>query len=97
MFNLQVAQAMFKHLCSPAPPPAQAGSSTSNPQPSALDPQQLAATFAAQKKERASRVTEQQRQKMYVQLVSDMDELPPIFLRTPDCQIVPLIDPAEGS
>lgn len=97
MFDLQVAQAMFKHLCTPTPPPAQPSSSTDGHQPSTLDPQRLAADFAALKKERASRVTEQQRQMMYVQLTSDMDALPPIFLRTADCRIVPLIDASSSS
>jgi hypothetical protein len=92
MFDLQVAQAMISYLCSPTQPDQGGSSSTeSTAAPSSLDPQQLAAAFAALKKERASRVTEQQRQKMYVQLTAEMDALPPIFLRTSDCHIRPLI------
>jgi hypothetical protein len=92
MFDLQVAQAMFNYLC----PPAHFDQGGSNSMASiaahnTVDPQQLAATFAALKKERASRVTEQQRQKMYSQLTAKMDALPPIFLRTSDCTIQPLV------
>lgn len=98
MFDLQVAQAMFNYLC----PPAHFDQGGSNSMASLAahnnaivvwvrDPQQLAATFAALKKERASRVTEQQRLKMYSQLTAEMDALPPIFLRTSDCTIQPLV------
>jgi hypothetical protein len=93
MFDLPVAQAMFEHLCTAAPVAMQAAASSSSRSRapcSQLDPQQLAATFAALKRQRASRVTDKQRQKMYVQLVERMDALPPIFLRTADCQIKPL-------
>lgn len=91
MFDLPVAQAMFSHLCTAAPAPTQAVASSSSTPGSQLDPQQLAATFSALKRQRASQVTEEQRQKMYVNLVEQMDALPPIFLRTADCQVKPLV------
>jgi hypothetical protein len=94
MFDLPVAHSMFDHLCTAAPAARQAAASSTssrNAPCSQLDPQQLAATFAALKRQRASRVTYEQRQKLYVQLVDRMDALPPIFLRTADCQVQPLV------
>lgn len=87
MFDLPVAQALFSHLLTPAQGPH---ASSSSSRPPAQDPQQLAATFAALKKQRSSKVTEQQRQQMYRQLAAQMEALPPIFVRTADCGIVPL-------
>ncbi|KAF8072926.1 hypothetical protein HT031_000586 [Scenedesmus sp. PABB004] len=51
----------------------------------------LAAAFAARKRPRASQVTEEQRRAMYGALAARMDALPPIFLRTADCRVLPLL------
>lgn len=96
MFDLPVAQALFSHLCTAAAAASQqaaaaAASSSSSAPPSQPDSQQLAKTFSALKRERASRVTEEQRQQMYMQLMAQMDALPPIFVRTADCHIQPLV------
>lgn len=95
MFDLPVAQAMFDYLF-PHPQPPQPSSSSSAEQPQ-QDVQELAATFAAMKKQRASRVSDTQRQQMYTQLAAEMDALPSIFLRTADCQVRPLDGLAASS
>lgn len=70
---------------------AGAASTAQQPAQPELDAQQLAIMFAALKRERASRVTPQQRLMMYDRLAGQMDALPAIFLRgASDCQIQPL-------
>ena len=100
MFDLPVAQAVFQHLCAPPTPLSQQEASSSSGSSSQAaanqqDPQQLAAVFAALKKPRESRVTEEQRQMMYTQLTAEMNALPPVFIRTADCQIQPLVQQGE--
>lgn len=87
MFDLPVVQAMFGYLFPQPQPPQPSSSSAEQPQ---QDVEELAASFAAMKEQRASRVSDTQRQQMYTQLAAEMDALPSIFLRTADCQVRPL-------
>eukprot|EP00879_Flechtneria_rotunda_P008997 GHRR01009420.1.p1 GENE.GHRR01009420.1~~GHRR01009420.1.p1 ORF type:complete len:192 (+),score=75.42 GHRR01009420.1:701-1276(+) len=86
MFDQDVALAMFQYLC---------GSSASNngtqqALKSNQEIQDMAVAFAAQKKQRASQVTAEQRQAMYIELAAEMEALPAVFIRQKDCSIVPL-------
>lgn len=96
MFDLPVAQALFQYLCGsehteqPQQLGVGVGTITSqqpqSPQPQRqVDVQQLAATFAAGKQQRASRVTPEQRRAMYQQLTAQIDALPAICVRSADC------------
>lgn len=84
MFDLPVARAMFQYICSTS----DSGGSSHHTHEQVSE---MAAAFAAQKRQRASRVTEEQRQAMYMQLAADMDRLPHIFLRNMDCKRLALV------
>jgi hypothetical protein len=89
MFEPQVAAALFSHICQLP--------TASAPRKSNEEVQAMAAEFASQKRQRASQVSAEQRQAMYVQLTADMDALPPIFVRRRGCDIAPLIDGSSSS
>jgi hypothetical protein len=89
MFEPQVAAALFSHICNHP--------GTSAPRKSTEEVQAMAAEFALQKRQRASQVSAEQRQAMYVQLAAKMDALPAIFVRRRDCQVVPLVHGSGSS
>lgn len=68
MFDREVAQALLRHAFSGA------GKTDE-------DVSEMVAAWCASKRERKSRVTEEQRARMYVDLVRKMDGLPAVFMR----------------
>ncbi|WIA29135.1 hypothetical protein OEZ86_011646 [Tetradesmus obliquus] len=89
MFDLPVAAALFSHICK-------------SPGASALHKseqqiQAMAAEFSSLRQQRASRVSAEQRQAMYVQLAAEVDALPAIFVRGKECHIVPLVAGSSGN
>jgi hypothetical protein len=109
MFDLPVTQALFDYVLrsdqktTQQPDPGAASSSKAAAaagQQQQLDAgrvQQLAVAFAASKRERASRVSPEQRAAMYQRLAAAMDALPPIFLRSADCTTRRPLLPAGSS
>jgi hypothetical protein len=89
MFDLPVAAALFRNICS--------SPSASLPRKADEEIAAMAAKFASQQRQRASQVSAEQRQAMYVQLAAEMNALPDIFVRRRDCQIVPLVPGGSSS
>jgi hypothetical protein len=83
MFKPEVARVLFHHVCN--------RHAASVAPALALDADALAERFASGQRPRASRVDDAQRGRMYVQLTARVQGLPPVFLRTHDCRIVPLL------
>jgi len=83
MFDEDVATLLFQHACQS---PFQAKPMSES------QVVEMAARFAAMKRQRSSCVTQQQQLSMYTQLAAQVKALPPIFLRTGcGCQIVTLL------
>lgn len=83
MFDDDVAAVLFQHACGSASPAKLMN------EPQVAD---MAARFAASKRQRSSFVTEEQQASMYTRLTAQVKALPPIFLRTGcACQIVTLL------
>jgi hypothetical protein len=83
MFDEDVATLLFQHACQS---PFQAKPMSES------QVAEMAARFAAMKRQRSSCITQQQQVSMYTQLAAQLKALPPIFLRTgSSCQIQPLL------